>query len=265
MGVNWQALFADQFPSKIGDTLPWHQLDIATASKVQTKWICHWFRSVCRILTPCSICRRRLIPFLGRPTRTGSSWSATIIRKTEFGLFLRNWREEIDVRSSLRRPGWVCTPTGIAVSRGPTAKLNAVFPAHSRLQSAAPRQRSAFLKAYSTVLSVTIPAGIAGVLSAEGAVRIVLGPKWLDATPIFRFLAPTALAFGLIKSLGWLLTTGGQVVRSLNIALPARPRKQREAQLDQRRLKREQPSIQIRRRRLVGIAPAHYHARHLGE
>jgi O-antigen/teichoic acid export membrane protein len=103
------------------------------------------------------------------------------------------------------------------------AMFNVAFPALSRLQSDPPRLRNAFLKAYSMVLSMTIPATIACVLFAEEVVRIVLGPKWLGAIPIFRLLAPTVLVFGLINPFGWFLTAGGWVVRSLKIALLIAP------------------------------------------
>ena len=71
------------------------------------------------------------------------------------------------------------------------AMFNVAFPALSRLQADPPRLRNAFLKAYSMVLSMTIPATLACVIFAEEAIRIVLGPKWLEVIPIFRLLAPT--------------------------------------------------------------------------
>jgi PST family polysaccharide transporter len=103
------------------------------------------------------------------------------------------------------------------------AMFNVAFPALSRLQADPPRLRNAFLKAYSMVLSMTIPATLACVIFAEEAIRIVLGPKWLEVIPIFRLLAPTVLLFGMINPFGWFLTAGGRVTRSLNIALLIAP------------------------------------------
>ena len=51
-------------------------------------------------------------------------------------------------------------------------------------------------------------------------------------------------------------------------ALPAGPRKQRKAQLDQRRIQREQIGVQVERRWIARIhpsRPAHQHSRHFGE
>ena len=104
-----------------------------------------------------------------------------------------------------------------------SAMFNVAFPALSRLQSDPPRLRNAFLKAYSIVLAMTIPATIACLIFAEEGIRVVLGHKWLAAIPIFRLLAPTVLVFGLINPFGWFMTAGGWVVRSLNIALMIAP------------------------------------------
>src|SRR5664280_200404 len=104
-----------------------------------------------------------------------------------------------------------------------SAMFNVAFPALSRLQSDPPRLRGAFLKAYSIVLSMTIPTMIASILFAEEVIRVVLGPKWIGAIPIFRLLAPTVLVFGLINPFGWFLTASGRVGRSLNIAFVIAP------------------------------------------
>jgi PST family polysaccharide transporter len=110
----------------------------------------------------------------------------------------------------------------------PTENLNSAvgevaFSALSRLQDEPGRLRSYFLKGYSLVLAMTLPMTLACVLFADDVVFVLLGPKWKDAVPIFRLLAPTILTFALINPLGWLLYSLGLVNRSLKIALVFAP------------------------------------------
>jgi O-antigen/teichoic acid export membrane protein len=110
----------------------------------------------------------------------------------------------------------------------PTDNLNSAvgevaFSALSRLKDDPNRFKSYFLKGYSLVLAMTLPVTIACVLFADDVVFVLLGPKWKDAAPIFRLLAPTILTFALINPLGWLLYSLGLVRRSLNIALVFAP------------------------------------------
>jgi PST family polysaccharide transporter len=110
----------------------------------------------------------------------------------------------------------------------PTENLNSAvgevaFSALSRLQDDPSRLKSYFLKGYSLVLAMTLPMTLACVLFADDVVFVLLGPKWKDAVPIFRLLAPTILTFALINPLGWLLYSLGLVNRSLKIALVFAP------------------------------------------
>ena len=84
------------------------------------------------------------------------------------------------------------------------------FPALSRLQNDPPRLKSYFLKGYGLFLSLVVPITMGCALFAEDIIRVFLGPKWGEATPVFRLLAPTILTFALINPFGWfLLATGG--------------------------------------------------------
>jgi O-antigen/teichoic acid export membrane protein len=110
----------------------------------------------------------------------------------------------------------------------PTDNLNSAvgevaFSALSRLQDDPRRLKSYFLKGYSLVLAMTLPVTVACALFADDVVVALLGPKWRDAIPIFRLLAPTILIFALINPLGWLLYSLGLVRRSLKIALVFAP------------------------------------------
>jgi O-antigen/teichoic acid export membrane protein len=110
----------------------------------------------------------------------------------------------------------------------PTDNLNSAtagvaFSALSRLQDDPDRLRRYFLKGYSLVLGLTLPVTIACALFADDLVLVLLGPKWKDAVPIFRLLAPTILIFAVINPLGWLLVSIGMIGRSLKTALVIAP------------------------------------------
>lgn len=97
------------------------------------------------------------------------------------------------------------------------------FPVLSRVQHDPVKLRAYFLKAYALVLSVTVPIAIGCALFAHELIFVMLGPKWNDAVPIFRLMAPTVLAFAIINPTGWLLVSLGMVERSLKIAFAIFP------------------------------------------
>jgi len=110
----------------------------------------------------------------------------------------------------------------------PTENLNTsvgsvAFSALSRLQDQPHRLKRYFLKGYSLVLALTLPITIACALFANDAIAVFLGPKWREAAPIFRLLAPTILIFAMINPFSWLLYSIGLVGRSLKIALVIAP------------------------------------------
>ncbi len=110
----------------------------------------------------------------------------------------------------------------------PTSNLNlsvgaVTFPILSRVQNDPQRLRRYFLKAYASVLSVTIPVVVACALFAHDLIFVMLGAKWNDSVPIFRLLTPMALAFALINPSGWLLVSLGMVGRSLKLAFVIAP------------------------------------------
>ena len=64
---------------------------------------------------------------------------------------------------------------------------------------------------------------LACAVFADDIILVFLGPKWKDAVPIFRLLAPTIVIFALINPFAWLLFSIGLVGRSLKIALVIAP------------------------------------------
>src|SRR5215472_17423652 len=110
----------------------------------------------------------------------------------------------------------------------PTDNLNSAagqvaFSALSRLQNDPIRLKTYFLKGYSLILAMTVPITVGCALFADDIIRVLLGPKWAAAAPIFRWLAPTILAFAIINPLFWLLSSLGLVGRSLKMALVIAP------------------------------------------
>ena len=110
----------------------------------------------------------------------------------------------------------------------PTDNLNSAigevaFSALSRVQHDAERVRNYFLKGYSLVVTLTIPITVVCALFARDLVLVLLGPKWMEAIPLFRLLAPTIVFFAMINPLGWLMYAMGLVGRSVKIALVLAP------------------------------------------
>jgi O-antigen/teichoic acid export membrane protein len=110
----------------------------------------------------------------------------------------------------------------------PTDNLNGAvgevaFSALSRLQNEPARLKSHFLKGYSLVVAMTIPITLGCGLFANDIILAFLGPKWREASAIFRLLSPTMLIFAIINPLGWLLFSLGMVNRSLKMALVFAP------------------------------------------
>jgi O-antigen/teichoic acid export membrane protein len=112
--------------------------------------------------------------------------------------------------------------------RIPTDTLNGAvgevaFSALSRLQDDPGRLRSYFLKGYSLVLALTLPATFACGVLANDLIGVILGPKWNDAAPIFRLLTPTILVFAIANPLSWLLGAIGMVERGVKMSLVIAP------------------------------------------
>ncbi len=104
-----------------------------------------------------------------------------------------------------------------------SAVTSVAFPALSRIQHDAERLKRSFLMGYSLLISLTIPITITCALFAYEIVRIVLGPKWMEAAPIFRLLAPVALVLAVANPLSWLVYATGRIGRALSISLATTP------------------------------------------
>jgi O-antigen/teichoic acid export membrane protein len=99
-----------------------------------------------------------------------------------------------------------------------TVISSVMFPALSRVQNDPVRLRSHFIKGYGMFLAMLFPVTVACGLFADDIVRVLLGPQWTEAVPLFRLLTPTMLAFAMINPLAWLMQASGMAKRSLRIS-----------------------------------------------
>ncbi len=97
------------------------------------------------------------------------------------------------------------------------------FSGLSRVQNDPNRLKSYFLKGYALVLAVTVPITIACGLLATDLIAVLLGQKWEATVPIFRWLAPTILAFAIVNPLGWFLYSLGMARRALWMSIVIAP------------------------------------------
>lgn len=97
------------------------------------------------------------------------------------------------------------------------------FPTLARVQNDPVRLRNYFLKGYSLFLALVIPITIGCALFPNDIILVFFGPKWHDASDIFRLLAPAILAFAFANPFGWLMLARGLAGRCLEIALVLTP------------------------------------------
>jgi PST family polysaccharide transporter len=93
----------------------------------------------------------------------------------------------------------------------------------SAIQHDADRLSRSFLKAYSLLLSATLPIALSCPLFAEEIIHILLGPKWIEVVPIFRLLAPTSLVFAMANPLSWLVMSTGRAGRAVSMTAATTP------------------------------------------
>lgn len=97
------------------------------------------------------------------------------------------------------------------------------FSALARIQNDPDRLAASFLRGFSIIVSLTVPVTICCALFADEIVVVLLGAKWIEAAPIFRLLAPTALAFALVNPLSWLVMSTGRIGRALSMTTATTP------------------------------------------
>lgn len=92
-----------------------------------------------------------------------------------------------------------------------TAPMTAVaVPALSRLKGEPERYRNYYLKAIRVIAYLSFPLVTALAVLAPEVIVLILGAQWLDAAPIFRVLAITAMFQPIVGTVGWLYISLGQ-------------------------------------------------------
>lgn len=110
----------------------------------------------------------------------------------------------------------------------PTDALNGAvstvaLSALSRVKGDPERLRRYFLRSYSILISITTPITFACAFFAQEIIFVVLGPKWSQASAIFRYLTPTVIIFGMINPTWPLLVALGHFKRSFKLGLAIAP------------------------------------------
>lgn len=85
-----------------------------------------------------------------------------------------------------------------------------IVPLLSRLIGNGERYRNAYLEVVTLMLTVTQPGILLVVIFAEDLFRVLLGPQWVAAAPIFQWLGLCALHQVMTATMGWLLFSQGR-------------------------------------------------------
>ena len=95
----------------------------------------------------------------------------------------------------------------------------AAFPVYSRLQDNAPALRQAFHNVLASMTAISLVMGLGMAVVAEDFVRVVLGPKWLEAIPLMPWLGVFGALYGIVHTLNiFLLATGRERTTGLMTA-----------------------------------------------
>jgi O-antigen/teichoic acid export membrane protein len=100
---------------------------------------------------------------------------------------------------------------------------NVAIPAFSRLQDDPDRFARYYLRTMGLIIWITAPIFAFLFVTAKSIIVLVLGAKWVEATPVFQLLVISALGQMLIDSTIWLLISRGQSARLLKLLLLISP------------------------------------------
>lgn len=104
----------------------------------------------------------------------------------------------------------------IPLTRLQASLRSVVVPGLSRIQDDPPRYRYFYRQAVQLVGVIGTPASLFALAAAGPIILTVLGPKWPDAVPILRALAPAALILTLTPVTQWVYFSqgrGGRLMR----------------------------------------------------
>jgi PST family polysaccharide transporter len=85
-----------------------------------------------------------------------------------------------------------------------------MLPLLSRLRSNPERYRKAYTESISLLMMATQPGLVFAIVFAEDVFLILLGPQWMSAVPIFRWLGVAGLHQVMTSTMGWLFLSQGR-------------------------------------------------------
>ncbi|NNE07071.1 MAG: lipopolysaccharide biosynthesis protein, partial [Gemmatimonadetes bacterium] len=108
-----------------------------------------------------------------------------------------------------RARGWLFSPTHLIA--GPVSRV--AIPVLSRLRSEPERFRAWFGKGQEVLASIALPMAAYLFADTHSVVLLILGDQWLPAVPIFRLIAPVALAAAVRAGFEWSYVSLGRADR----------------------------------------------------
>jgi polysaccharide transporter, PST family len=85
-----------------------------------------------------------------------------------------------------------------------------MVPALSRLVPEPALYRSTYIGALQKILFFCCPVIMANIVGADWTIRILLGPKWVEASPVYAILGIAAIVQPIGNSTGWLFISQGR-------------------------------------------------------
>lgn len=97
----------------------------------------------------------------------------------------------------------------------PLQQINAPFervaiPALSRLVDSPERYRQAYLRILEKLTIITAPLVVFMIATSDWIILLLLGPQWINASPIFSLLGIIAFTQPIANTTGWLFITQGR-------------------------------------------------------
>ncbi|MGQ9682307.1 MAG: lipopolysaccharide biosynthesis protein [Anaerolineae bacterium] len=105
----------------------------------------------------------------------------------------------------------------IATINAPVAAV--IVPALSRLQDKPDEHSRLYLQVVAALAFVTMPIAMLMIVTAEDLIWVVLGPRWAEASTIFRYLGLSALVQPIYHTQSWVHTSLGRSKRLLRWGL----------------------------------------------
>ena len=98
-----------------------------------------------------------------------------------------------------------------------------IVPSLSRLSNEEEKLENAYLRVLKMLALIAMPVSVMVLVTADYLVLTLLGPDWVDAAPILRWLALVGILQPISNSTGWLFTAKGKTAEMLKLAYFSAP------------------------------------------